>query len=173
MMIAIARVVLVCALGTSPAALCAQASAPVNTQATAQASAQLGTQAGPQVSLTGPHWRVVTGHQFSTVVAYDTTRVTPVPRGRYDLWQRYTLHPPRVDPEGTVATILLRVVVDCAAKQTALRQAARYDKSGALIKQTAVFSAGENDFSDETPGSVEESALQTICLQLAARPPHP
>jgi hypothetical protein len=151
----ITQVAVLCALTASPAALRAQTSAP--------------PAPAPQVSLTGPHWRVITGHQFSTVVAYDTTRVTPVRGGRYDLWQRYTLHPPRVDPEGIVATIVLRVVVDCAAKQTALRQAARYDKSGALIKQTALFSAGENDFSDEPPGSVEESALHEICQELATR----
>jgi hypothetical protein len=149
-------VVLLCAVGASPAALGAQVSP-----------------TGPQVSLTGPHWRVVSGHQFSTVVAYDTTRIKPLPSGRFDLWQRYTLKPPRVDPDGVVGTIVLEVVIDCAARQSALRLAARYNKAGVLIKQTALFSAGENDFSDEPPGSVEESALQEICRQLAVSHPHP
>ncbi len=149
-------VVLVCVLGVLPTALGAQ-----------------GATLGAQVSLAGPHWRVVSGHQFSTVVAYDTTRIKQLPAGRYDLWQRYTLNPPRVDPDGMVATIVLEVVIDCSARQSALRLAARYNKSGVLIKQTALFSAGENDFSDEPPGSVEESALQEICRQLALSHPHP
>lgn len=125
-----------------------------------------------QVSLTGPHWRVVSSNAFPTVVAYDTTRVKLLSPGRFDLWQRYTLHPPRVDPDGVVATVVLHVVVDCGARQTALRLAARYDKAGTLIKQTAEFSAGQNDFADEPPGSVEESALTTICSELATRRSH-
>lgn len=142
----VTRMATLCALGVLPAGLRAQ-----------------------QVSLTGSHWRVVSGPKFPTVVAYDTTRVKPLPSMRYDLWQRYTLNPPRKDPDGVVATIMLHVVVDCAARQTALRLAARYDKTGTLIAQTATFSTGENDFADEPPGSVEESALTTICSQLAAR----
>jgi hypothetical protein len=118
------------------------------------------------------HWRVVTGSAFKTVVAYDTTRLTKLPAGRYDVWERYTLHPPRVDPDGVVATIVLHIVVDCAARQTALKNAARYDKTGKLIKQTAVFSAGENDFSDENAGSVEAAALQGVCAAIATSGSH-
>jgi hypothetical protein len=113
------------------------------------------------------HWRVVTGKTFKTVVAYDTTRVTKLHTpGRYDVWERYTLNPPRVDSAGVVSTIVLHVVLDCPALQSALKLAARYDKTGKLLGQTAGFSSGENDFTDENPGSVEEAALKGICAQV-------
>lgn len=111
-------------------------------------------------------WRVVSDRKFATVIAYDTTRVKKLPHGRAEVWERFTLHPVRVDPDGTVGAVVLHLVVDCAAQQTAIRSAARYTPSGALITQTATFSTGDNDFSSETPGSVEESALHGICTAL-------
>jgi hypothetical protein len=121
----------------------------------------------PQSS--GP-WRLVSDPKFPTVVAYDTTRVTLLPHGRADVWERFLLHPPRSDPDGLVGSIVMHVVVDCSAQQTALRSAARYKPTGELISQTATFSAGDNDFSDEAPGSVESSALHGICARLHRTP---
>ncbi|GEM_PF-4063336 len=119
---------------------------------------------------TGDHWRVISDPRFPTVVAVDTSRITRLASGRADVWERFTLHPPRKDPDGLVGSIVMHVVVDCGAQQTALRSAARYRPSGVLISQTATFSAGENDFSDEAPGSVEASALRGVCALVGAAP---
>jgi hypothetical protein len=126
----------------------------------------VGLGVAPVTRQSGDPWRVVSDPKFSTVVAYDTTRVTPLPRGRADVWERFSLHPPRSDPDGLVGSIVMRVVIDCSAQQTALRSVARHKPSGELISQTATFSASENDFSDESPGSVEASALHGICASL-------
>jgi hypothetical protein len=113
----------------------------------------------------GP-WRVVSSPKFPTVVAYDTTRVTRLPHGRADVWERYTLHPPRHDPSGMVGSIVMEVVVDCPAQQSALRSIARYTPAGKVISQTATFTIHEDDFTSETAGSVDESALAGLCSAL-------
>ena len=61
----------------------------------------------------------------------------------------------------------MHIVADCPALQTALRSVARYTPQGKLISQTATFSVRDNDFSDETPNSVEASALQGLCAVLS------
>jgi hypothetical protein len=117
------------------------------------------------VQTSGP-WRVVSDRKFPTVVAYDTTRVARLPQGRVDLWERFTLHPPRHDPTGLVGSIVMRLIVDCPGKQSAVRSIARYAPDGKLISQTATFSVRDDDFSDENPGSVEASALEGVCAAL-------
>lgn len=111
-------------------------------------------------------WRVISNPKFPTTVAYDTTRVTRLPHGRADVWERFTLHPPRHDPGGVVASIVMRLVVDCPQKMTAVRSIARYAPDGKLLSQTSTFSVREDDFSTENPGSVEESALAGLCTAL-------
>ena len=81
----------------------------------------------------GP-WRVISSSKFPTVVAYDTTRLTRLPHGRVDVWERFELHPPRHDPSGAVvASIVMQVVVDCPAQQSAVRSIARYAAHDKLI----------------------------------------
>lgn len=114
----------------------------------------------------GP-WRVISSSKFPTVVAYDTTRLTRLPHGRVDVWERFELHPPRHDPSGAVvASIVMQVVVDCPAQQSAVRSIARYAAHDKLIPQTATFPIKEDDFSSENPGSVEASALDGLCTAL-------
>jgi hypothetical protein len=117
-------------------------------------------------------WRVISSPKFPTVVAYDTTRVGRLPHGRVDVWERFALHPPRHDPTAVVGSIVMRVVVDCPGQQSAVRSIARYAPDGKLISQTATFTIREDDFSAETPGSVEASALDGLCaaLHLVAAP---
>jgi hypothetical protein len=114
---------------------------------------------------TGP-WRVISNSKFPTVVAYDTTRVTRLPHGQADVWERFALHPPRHDPSGVVGSIVMQVVVDCPAQQSAVRSIARYAPDGKVISQTATFPIHVDDFTTENPGSVEESALQGLCAAL-------
>jgi hypothetical protein len=122
---------------------------------------------GPAVpAVQAGSWRVISDPKFPTIVAYDTSRVTKLPHGRVDVWERFTLHPPRHDPDGVVGTIVLGVVVDCAAQQTALRSVARYNSSGTLISPERKFGLGEDSFSDEGPGSLEASALHGLCAAL-------
>jgi hypothetical protein len=115
-------------------------------------------------------WRVISDPKFPTVVAYDTTRVIRLPHGRADVWERFTLHPPRHDPTGVVGSIVMRLVVDCAGQQTAVRTIARYAPGGKLLSQTATYSVREDDFSAENPGSVEASALGGLCAALHLAP---
>jgi len=121
----------------------------------------------------GGAWRVISASKFPTVVAYDTTRVTLLPHGRADVWERYILHPPRHDPTGLVGSIVMRVVIDCVAQQSALRSIARYAPDGKLISQTATFSIRDDDFTDEIPGSVDASALEGVCTALHLGRPAP
>ena len=111
-------------------------------------------------------WKVVSNSKFPTVVAYDTTRVTPQPHGRAELYERFVLHPPRHDPTGVVGAIVMRVIIDCPAQQTAVRSIARYAPDGKLLSQTQTFTVREDDFTSENPGSVEASALQGMCAAL-------
>ena len=122
--------------------------------------------ARPGTAQHGGPWRVISDHKFPTIVAYDTTRVVPMPHGRFDVWERFTLHPPRHDPTGLVGSIIMRLVVDCSARQSALRSVARYAPGGKLISQTATFMVRDDDFTDETVGSVEASALDGVCAAL-------
>jgi hypothetical protein len=123
----------------------------------------VGMVAGPTLAQNGGSWRVISAPRFPTVVAYDTTRVTLLPHGRADVWERYVLHPPRHDPTGLVGSIVMRVVIDCLAQQSALRSIARYAPDGTLISQTATFSIRDDDFTDEIAGSVDASALEGVC----------
>ncbi len=111
-------------------------------------------------------WHVVSGPKFPTVVAYDTSRVSPMPHGRAELYERFTLHPPRHDPVGVVGAIVMRVIIDCPGQQSAVRSIAKYAPDGKLLSQTQTFIVREDDFGPENPGSVEESALQSICTAL-------
>jgi hypothetical protein len=133
--------------------------------------AVVGASGGPQRDVPsqgkGP-WRVVSDRKFSTVVAYDTSRVTRLPLGRVDVWERYTLHPPRHDPDGPVGSIVMRVVADCAAQQTAVESIAKYSPGGKLMSQHGPFPAREDDFTSEIAGSVDASALQGLCSALHA-----
>lgn len=89
-----------------------------------------------------------------------------MPHGRADVWERYTLHPPRHDPSGVVGSIVMEVVIDCPAQQSALRSIARYTPAGKVISQTSTFTIHEDDYTSETPGSVDASALQGMCAAL-------
>jgi hypothetical protein len=120
----------------------------------------------PAFAQHGGPWRVISDRKFPTIVAYDTTRVTRLPHGRYDVWEQFKLHPPRRDPTGLVGSIVMRVVVDCVEHQSALRSIARYAPSGKLISQTATFTVHEDDFTTENPGSVDASALDGVCTAL-------
>ncbi len=111
-------------------------------------------------------WHVVSNSKFPTVVAYDTTRVSRLPHGRAELYERFTLHPPRHDPVGVVGSIVVRVIVDCPGQQSAVRSIAKYAQDGKVLSQTQTFTVREDDFSPENPGSVEASALQAICAAL-------
>ena len=122
--------------------------------------------AGASALAQSDSWRVVSSPKFPTVVAYDTSRVTAMPHGRAELYQRFTLHPPRHDPVGVVGSIVMRVVVDCPEKTSAVRSIAKYTPGGKLLSQTQTFTIREDDFGPEDPGSVEESALQGICAAL-------
>jgi hypothetical protein len=88
------------------------------------------------------------------------------------------LHPARHDPTGDVGSIIMRVIVDCQAQQSALRSIARYAPGGKLISQTPTYSVRDDDFTDEIEGSVDASALAGLCAALhighaAAGPPAP
>jgi hypothetical protein len=111
-------------------------------------------------------WHVVSNSKFPTVVAYDTTRVNRMPHGRAELYERFTMHPPRHDPIGVVGSIVMRVIVDCPGQQSAVRSIAKYAPEGKVLSQTQTFIVREDDFSPENPGSVEASALQAICTAL-------
>jgi hypothetical protein len=126
----------------------------------------LGIASGPILAQGPGPWRVISASKFPTVVAYDTTRVTRLPHGRADIWERFTLHPPRHDPSAVVGSIVMEVVVDCPAQQSALRSIARYTPAGKVISQTATFTIHEDDFTSETPGSVDASALEGVCAAL-------
>lgn len=111
-------------------------------------------------------WHVVSSPKFPTVVAYDTSRVSPMPHKRAELYERFTLHPPRHDPVGVVGAIVMRVIIDCPGQQSAVRSIAKYAPDGKLLSQTQTFIVREDDYGPENPGSVEESALQAICTAL-------
>lgn len=127
------------------------------------ARASAGQQGGP--------WRTISESRFPTVVAYDTTRVRKVAHGRVDVVERYTLHPPRHDPDGIVGSIVMGVIVDCSAQETALRSVARYSPSGKLLSPEQQFGTGEDSFSEEGAGSLEASALHGLCAALHLAPP--
>src|SRR5579884_1498089 len=82
--------------------------------------------AAGQATTDAGRWRVISDPKYPTVVALDTSRIAKLPHGRVEVWERFTLHPPRHDPTGVVGSIIMRVVVDCAAQQTALRSVAKY-----------------------------------------------
>ena|SRR6185437_6080990 len=128
--------------------------------------AGVGLVAGAALAQGSGPWRVVSDPKFRTTVAIDTTRIVRLPHGRVDLWEQFLLRPPRHDRDALVGSIVLHIVADCPALQTALRSSARYTPQGKLISQTATFSVRDDDFTDETAGSVEASALQGLCTML-------
>jgi len=120
-------------------------------------------------------WRAVSAPKFTTKVWFDTVRVKQLGRGRVEVWEKWTLKTPRHDPDGMVATVIMQVVVDCAAEQSALKSIARYSPDHKLLREARTFMVRDDDFTTENAGTVEESVLKGVCgaLHLPKPPSSP